>query len=70
MKIYPRHDLYGVFAVPPDKSITHRAIILGSMAKGKTYVIHPLICEDTQETISCVKKLGAKATLKDGIIEI
>ncbi len=70
MRIYPRSELYGAFAVPPDKSITHRAIILGSMAKGKTYVIHPLICQDTQATISCVKKLGAKVSIKDGIVEI
>ena len=43
MKIFPRGNLFGEYAVPPDKSITHRAIILGTIAKGKTTIINPLI---------------------------
>lgn len=70
MKIFPRDNLYGEYAVPPDRSITHRAIMLGALAKGKTTVINPFICQDTLNMISCVKKLGAKVSVKKEYIEI
>ncbi len=70
MKIYPREEIYGCYEVPPDRVRTHNAIILGSLAKGKTYVVKPLICSDTMQTISCVKKLGAKVRVKADLLEI
>lgn len=70
MKIFPRDNLYGEYAVPPDKSITHRAIMLGALAKGKTTIINPFMCQDTQSLLSCVKKLGAKVSVKKSHIEI
>ena len=70
MKIFPRDNLFGEFAVPPDRSITHRAIMIGALAKGKTTIINPFICQDTQSMISCVKKLGAKVSVKKEYIEI
>ncbi len=70
MKIYPREEIYGRFEAPSDRERTHNAIILGSIAKGKTYIVRPLICSDTMQTISCVKKLGAKVKIKNDLIEI
>ncbi|MBQ4099195.1 MAG: 3-phosphoshikimate 1-carboxyvinyltransferase [Clostridia bacterium] len=70
MKIHSKENLYGEYTVPSDKSITSRAIMLGGIAKGKTYVIDPLMCEDVLTMISCVKKLGAKVKLKGRILEI
>lgn len=70
MKIFPRENLYGEYAVPPDKSITHRAIMLGALAKGKTTIVNPFTCQDTQTLISCVKKLGAKVNVRKDYIEI
>lgn len=70
MKIFPRENLYGEYAVPPDKSITHRAIMLGAIAKGKTTIINPYICQDTLTMIACVKRLGAKVSVKKEYIEI
>ena len=70
MRIRSKENLYGEYVVPSDKSITSRAIILGTIAKGKTYVINPIMCSDTQTMISCVKRLGAKVRVKDKIIEI
>ena len=57
MKIHSKENLYGEYTVPSDKSITSRAIILGCIAKGKTYVINPLLCQDAHTIIACVKKL-------------
>ena len=70
MKIHSKENLYGEYTVPSDKSITSRAIMLGSIAKGKTYIVNPLMCTDAQTMISCVKKFGAKVKLKGRILEI
>lgn len=67
MKIFPRGNLFGEYAVPPDKSITHRAIILGTIAKGKTTIINPLINQETLSILSCVKRMGAKVSVKKNI---
>ena len=53
--IYP---LRGEIAIPGDKSISHRAIMFGSLAKGTTEVTHFLQGADCLSTISCFQKLG------------
>lgn len=50
----------GELRVPSDKSITHRAFILGSLASGETRVINPLISEDTKATLDILKMLGTE----------
>ena len=70
MRINPKENIYGQYKVSPDISITHRAIILGALAKGKTYIINPCLNDDTYTSIACIKKLGAKAKVKNGVIEI
>ena len=70
MKIFPRSGLYGEFTVPTDRSITNRAVMLGAIAKGKTRIVNPFICQDTQTLMSCVKKAGAKVSVKSNCIEI
>ena len=40
MKIHPLHGLKGTVSVPGDKSISHRSIMLGSIAEGTTEVHH------------------------------
>ena len=47
------------YTPPPDKSITHRALILAAVAEGSTVISNPSICADTAATIDCLKKLGA-----------
>ena len=70
MKIFPRQEIYGVYTAPSDKAVTQNAIILGAIAKGRTFVVHPLYGSDTQAAINCARKLGAKIKVKSGIIEI
>ena len=53
--IYPLH---GEIEIPGDKSISHRAIMFGSLAKGITEVTHFLQGADCLSTISCFQKLG------------
>ena len=50
--------LKGEITIPGDKSISHRAVMLGSLAKGTTEITHFLQGEDCLSTISCFRKLG------------
>src|SRR5699024_8140811 len=50
--------LLGEIEVPGDKSISHRAVILGSLAKGQTRVTHFLDGEDCLRTVDAFKKMG------------
>ncbi|MFH1387106.1 MAG: 3-phosphoshikimate 1-carboxyvinyltransferase [bacterium] len=46
--------------VPGDKSISHRAIMLGAIAKGKTVVENFLMSADCLATIECFRKMGVE----------
>lgn len=50
--------LVGSLKVPGDKSISHRAIIFGSISKGKTKVFDILRGEDVLSTIAAFRELG------------
>ncbi len=52
--------LKGEIIPPPDKSISHRAVILSSLAKGKSIVRNFLRAEDTMSTVNAFRKLGIK----------
>ncbi len=43
---------------PGDKSITHRALILGALAHGKTSIREPLKSNDIFRTVEALKRLG------------
>ncbi len=46
--------------VDGDKSISIRALLLGSQAYGKTFIENILLSEDIINSINCLKKLGVK----------
>ena len=56
--------LTGTAEVPGDKSISHRALILGALAVGKTKIVGLLEAEDVLGTVDAMRKLGA-TVLKD-----
>ncbi len=56
--IKPAKSLGGTVTVPGDKSISHRSVMLGSIANGDTHVSGFLTGEDCLSTIACFKKLG------------
>ena len=53
-------SLQGVLTVPGDKSISHRAAILGGLAEGVTEVDNFLCSEDCLNTLRAMEQLGAK----------
>ena len=53
--------LRGELNVPGDKSISHRAIMLGAISMGTTSVTNFLQGADCLSTISCFRKMGVPA---------
>lgn len=52
--------LAGEIAIPGDKSITHRALILSSLALGSSKISNPSPGRDCQSTMNCLKALGVR----------
>ncbi len=60
----------GIISAPPSKSLTHRAIILASLARGNSIISNPLLSEDTRCTINACQKFGTKIDIKSNKLEI
>jgi len=58
--IYPARRLSGKIRLQGDKSISHRALMIGAIAEGTTEIANLNSGEDVQSTISCLLKLGVK----------
>lgn len=58
MEIKKIRNLRGELQVPGDKSISHRAVMFGSLASGTTKISHFLEGADCLSTISCFRKMG------------
>ena len=59
--------LQGEITPPPDKSISHRALIFSSLAQGKSVIRNVLRASDTMSTLSAMRSLGVDI-LDDGDI--
>ena len=59
MRIEPAAALQGHFAVPGDKSVSHRALLLGAVADGETRINGFGRSADTLSTLEAVRALGA-----------
>ena len=53
-------SLVGRIRVPGDKSISHRALMLGAIASGETTIEGLLLGEDPRSTAKCFSLMGAK----------
>lgn len=62
--------LIGEIEVPGDKSMTHRAIMLGSLAPGSSTIYKPLLGEDCLNTVEIFQQLGVEITVGEDKIEI
>lgn len=58
MKFTKASPLRGELSIPGDKSISHRSIMFGSLAKGTTEITNFLQGADCLSTIACFKKMG------------
>jgi 3-phosphoshikimate 1-carboxyvinyltransferase len=53
-------SLQGRIQVPGDKSISHRALMLGALARGETRIKGLLLGEDPRSTARCFQAMGAQ----------
>ena len=58
MEIKPSKGLRGEITIPGDKSISHRAVMFGALAKGTTEITHFLQGADCLSTIGCFRAMG------------
>ncbi len=59
------NKLKGNIFVPGDKSISHRSLVLGSIAQGETRVYNLLNSLDCLRTLECMQALGVKIELDE-----
>ena len=62
--------LTGDVIIPPSKSLSHRAIIAASLAKGKSTITNVLFSKDILATIDAMEACGAKITKYEDSLEI
>ena len=70
MQIHPCGPLRGSITVPGDKSISHRAVMLGALASGTTHITGFLMGEDCLSTIDCFRKMGVEIEVTDGEVVV
>ena len=63
-----KSEISGQIVCPPNKSYTHRAIFLASLAGKNSTVENVLLSADTIATIETCKKFGAEIEIKDSSI--
>lgn len=64
--IKPIGKISGEVTVPGDKSVSHRAVMLGSIAEGTTDITNILDCDDCNYTIRAFRAMGVKITSRRG----
>jgi 3-phosphoshikimate 1-carboxyvinyltransferase len=52
--------LSGTIQIPPSKSLSHRAVIAASLAKGKSTIRNIVLSDDVLATVDAMEKLGVK----------
>jgi 3-phosphoshikimate 1-carboxyvinyltransferase len=60
MKVDPAASLAGHFAVPGDKSVSHRALLIGAISEGDTVIRGWGRSADTESTLAAVRALGVQ----------
>ena len=68
LRVNKTASLKGALEIPGDKSISHRAIMLGAIAKGETAISGFLASADCLATMDCFRKLGIEITNNGQVI--
>ncbi|MDF3001353.1 MAG: 3-phosphoshikimate 1-carboxyvinyltransferase [Bacillota bacterium] len=70
MEMKASKGLRGTIDVAPDKSISHRAVMMGSIAKGTTKINNFLMGEDCLSTIDCFRKMGVPIEIEGNSVTV
>ncbi len=65
-----KSTLTGVIPCPPNKSYSHRAIFLASLANGKSTLRNVLLSRDTLATVNACKAFGAKIEISGSTVTV
>ena len=68
MKLHKTAHIRGEITVPGDKSISHRSVMFGSIAKGTTEIHNFLEGADCLSTIGCFRRMGIEIENKSGTV--
>lgn len=60
VRLRPARRLHGTIAVPGDKSISHRALILNALADGAAHIDGLLDSDDCRSTMACLRSFGVE----------
>lgn len=60
----------GIISVPGDKSISHRAVMLAGISRGKSLIRGFLKSDDCLSTIGCFRRLGVDIAEENGCIAV
>lgn len=70
MKISGARSVIGQVDLPGDKSISHRAAILGAIANGETVIGNFAESDDCRSTLRCLEGLGVGVKKNGGVVTI
>jgi 3-phosphoshikimate 1-carboxyvinyltransferase len=70
VELPPAARLEGALHPPGDKSISHRAVLLGALADGRTTIEGCSSGEDVEATVACVRTLGATVEHRDDAVVV
>ncbi len=70
MKLHKADHVRGEITVPGDKSISHRSVMFGSIAKGTTEIHNFLEGADCLSTIGCFRRMGIDIENKNGVVTV
>lgn len=70
MNITKADGLRGTLRIPGDKSISHRAIMLGALAEGTTEISNFLQGADCLSTIACFQAMGVEIENRSDVVRI
>ncbi|MCI1633224.1 MAG: 3-phosphoshikimate 1-carboxyvinyltransferase [Liquorilactobacillus nagelii] len=65
-----KNGLKGELAVPGDKSISHRALLIGAISQGKTVIDHFLKSQDCLHTLGALQQLGVTITEQNSQVQV
>ncbi|MFN2407567.1 MAG: 3-phosphoshikimate 1-carboxyvinyltransferase [Pyrinomonadaceae bacterium] len=70
MKLFSAQRIRGRIRLPGDKSISHRAAMIGALADGPTEIANFSTARDCASTVSCLRDLGVAIEERDGKLQI
>jgi len=62
--------LTGDVEVPGDKSVSHRALILGALSAGRSRIVGPNLGRDVLATASALTALGARLRIENSVVDV